>query len=146
MPWFSVPLSTFDKDALGYLAGGLVLCTFWVRSMRLLRCLGIASNVSFISYAMVMWLPPIAILHGLLLPINVFRLIQLERERNAGQSIGAPVPDLRPTRVGALYGRLTDFMRQSRQRAELRQLDHRERQDLGFTRVLDEGAKRFWQQ
>lgn len=67
------------KDASGYLASALVLCTFSVRSMRLLRMLGIASNLAFILYGMVAVAPPILFLHGLLLPMNIFRLVQLER-------------------------------------------------------------------
>jgi hypothetical protein len=58
------------RDVLGYLASALVLCTFSVKSMRLLRWLGIASNLSFISYAVIAGMPPILILHSLLLPIE----------------------------------------------------------------------------
>lgn len=145
--WLPVPLSTLDKNALGYLASALVLCTFSVRSMRLLRGLGIASNVSFISYALIVGLPPIAILHGLLLPINVLRLVQLERERMTGLAAGASAPRRlsRPARSSVISGFLADCIRQARQRAELRQVDYREQHDMGFTRVLDETAKRFWQ-
>lgn len=81
---FDPPVATgWEKDAIGYLAGALVLCTFSVRSMRLLRYLGIASNISFISYAVIAGMPPILVLHALLLPMNVFRLIQIEREQHA---------------------------------------------------------------
>lgn len=80
----SPPAIWWEKDTIGYLASALVLFTFSVHSMRLLRCVGIASNIAFISYAVVAGIAPILILHGLLLPINVFRLIQIERERHAG--------------------------------------------------------------
>jgi hypothetical protein len=36
------------KDACGYLASSLVLCTFSVTSMRVLRCIGITNNPTFI--------------------------------------------------------------------------------------------------
>jgi hypothetical protein len=65
------------KDAFGYLAGVLVLCTFSVTSMRMLRCLATASNVLFILYASITGLIPILILHSLLLPMNIYRLIQI---------------------------------------------------------------------
>jgi len=47
--------------------------------MRLLRCLGIASNVSFICYATIAGMLPIPILHSLLLPMNIYRLFQVTR-------------------------------------------------------------------
>ena len=68
------------KDTCGYLAGSLVLCTFSVTSMRWLRWLGIASNLSFISYAIMAGMLPILILHSLLLPVNIYRLVQIERD------------------------------------------------------------------
>lgn len=75
------PDASWLRDAIGYLAGGLVLCTFSVRSMGPLRCLGIASNFLFISYAVMAGMLPILILHSLLLPLNIYRLVQLERDR-----------------------------------------------------------------
>jgi hypothetical protein len=47
--------------------------------MRLLRCLGIASNIAFISYAIMASMTPILVLHSLLLPINIYRLAQMSR-------------------------------------------------------------------
>ncbi len=67
----------WEKNVCGYLASSLVLCTFSVTSMRLLRCLGIASNVSFICYATIAGMRPILILHSLLLPMNIYRLVQV---------------------------------------------------------------------
>jgi hypothetical protein len=68
------------RDCVGYLAASLVLCTFSVRSMRLLRCLGIASNLAFIAYAIIGAMTPILVLHSLLLPVNIYRLAQLSRD------------------------------------------------------------------
>ena len=76
--------TSWQKDAFGYLASVPVLCTFSVRSIRLLRCLAIASNVSFIVYASITGLVPILILHSLLLPMNIYRLAQIARVPNAG--------------------------------------------------------------
>jgi len=145
---FPIPVSTvLEKNTLGYLASALVLCTFSVRSMRMLRCLGIASNVLFISYAWIAGLPPIAILHGLLLPINISRLVQMETESGGTRRrvrAAASSRSPHPRRIGALFGWLVGCMQRSRERAELRQLDYRGRHDLGFTRVLDESGKRCW--
>jgi hypothetical protein len=89
-----LPLS-FDtgcaRDVLGYLASALVLCTFSVKSMRLLRWLGIASNVSFISYAVIAGMPPILILHSLLLPMNIYRLIEIERSQRRSRLLNRSV-------------------------------------------------------
>ncbi|HTW72424.1 MAG TPA: cyclic nucleotide-binding domain-containing protein [Acetobacteraceae bacterium] len=44
-----------------------------------LRWMAIASNVAFLAYALALQLWPIVILHGLLLPLNSWRLYQLYR-------------------------------------------------------------------
>ena len=67
------------SDLLGYAAAGLVLVTFWAQSMTTLRSVAIASNVMFIAYALVAWLPPVLVLHALLLPLNAWRLWQAAR-------------------------------------------------------------------
>jgi hypothetical protein len=46
-----------------------------------LPLLGIASNLSFIFYALMAGMLPVLILHGLLLPLDVYRLAQIERAR-----------------------------------------------------------------
>jgi membrane-associated protease RseP (regulator of RpoE activity) len=61
----------------GYLASVLVLATFAMKNMRLLRITAILSNVAFITYGTLQWLPPVIGLHLLLLPINLVRLIEL---------------------------------------------------------------------
>ena len=67
------------SDLLGYAAAGLVLITFLAQSITTLRAIAIASNVMFIAYALVAWLPPVLALHALLLPLNVWRLWQAHR-------------------------------------------------------------------
>src|SRR5262245_23745995 len=64
------------SDLLGYAAAGLVLVAFYVRSLRALRSVAIASNLMFIAYAAAAHLAPVLILHALLLPLNVWRLRQ----------------------------------------------------------------------
>ena len=65
-------------DLLGYVAAALVLMTFSVRSIVALRTVAIASNVAFIGYAAVAGLTPVLVLHGVLLPLNVWRLRQAQ--------------------------------------------------------------------
>ena len=69
---------TTVSDFTGVAASTLVLLTFLTRDMRLLRILGIFSNVAFIAYGAIGWLWSIFCLHMLLLPLNVVRLIELQ--------------------------------------------------------------------
>ena len=56
-----------------------VLLTFITKDMRHLRCIGILSNVAFIGYGALAWLSPVLCLHLLLLPLNIMRLMELQR-------------------------------------------------------------------
>ncbi len=67
------------KDAAGYAASAMVLTTFMMTSFRWLRVSAIVSNVAFIIYGSLAGLPPILVLHCVLLPLNVYRLVQLGR-------------------------------------------------------------------
>jgi CRP/FNR family cyclic AMP-dependent transcriptional regulator len=67
--------------AAGFLASGLVLMTFMMKDMRNLRVIAILSNVAFITYGALDWLPPIICLHMLLLPLNIFRLNEIDKQR-----------------------------------------------------------------
>ena len=62
---------------IGYIASAMVLLTFITKDMRQLRFVGILSNVAFIGYGALAWLPPILCLHLLLLPLNIVRLMEL---------------------------------------------------------------------
>jgi CRP/FNR family transcriptional regulator, cyclic AMP receptor protein len=63
--------------AVGYLASALVLATFWMKTPIRLRQVGIASNVAFFSYGLLAHAIPIAVLHGVLFPLNIWRLNEL---------------------------------------------------------------------
>ncbi len=65
-----------DGEWVGYFASLLVLATFCMRDMVALRAVAIASNVAFIAYAAVAGIAPVLVLHALLLPMNVLRLMQ----------------------------------------------------------------------
>jgi hypothetical protein len=87
---------TFASDLLGYTAAGLVLLTFLAQSMGTLRAVAIASNVMFIAYALLADVPPVLLLHVLLLPLNGWRLWQAARSGAlVGQRDEPPAP-LRP--------------------------------------------------
>jgi len=70
-----------DVDVLGYLASFLVLATFSMRDMVALRALAIASNLAFIVYAALTGIGPVLLLHALLLPMNLLRLVESVRPR-----------------------------------------------------------------
>jgi hypothetical protein len=65
------------SDIAGYVASTMVLLTFLTKDMRLLRVLGIFSNIAFVTYGMLIWLPPVFCLHLLLLPVNALRLREM---------------------------------------------------------------------
>lgn len=66
-------------ETIGYVAAGLVLTTFCMRSMCALRAVAIAGNVAFVAYGYLGDLMPVLILHLILLPINVYRLVELSQ-------------------------------------------------------------------
>ena len=63
-------------EGIGYLAASLVLAAFCMRSMDALRLAAIASNIAFIAYGYFGHLVPVLLLHALLLPINIYRLME----------------------------------------------------------------------
>ena len=100
----------WNRDLSGYAASAFVLATFAMHSMRRLRLTAILSNLAFIFYALDTNLHPILVLHSLLLPLNIFRLIQIERSR----VVGRRADDRRQT-TGQDYGHvLPSCMRPSR--------------------------------
>lgn len=66
-------------DALGWLAAGLMLTTFWCADARSLRRCAVAANLAFIAYGLASDLLPVLTLHLLLLPVNLLRLSRLPR-------------------------------------------------------------------
>src|SRR4051794_15974592 len=64
---------------LGYVASASVLATFCMSTMIPLRIIGIVSNVLFSSFGALADISPIMILHLILLPVNITRLVQIRR-------------------------------------------------------------------
>ena len=65
------------SEISGYVASALVLLTFIAKDMRQLRTAAIFSNLAFITYGTLEWLPPVFLLHLVLLPLNIFRLAEI---------------------------------------------------------------------
>ena len=61
---------------IGFIASALVLAAFGMKDMVHLRVVAICSNIAFIAYALLLHLPPILVLHVMLLPLNGWRLAQ----------------------------------------------------------------------
>ena len=97
-----------EGDLFGYFASFLVFTTFYMKRMIPLLLTAIASNVAFITYAWLDHLTPIPILHGALLPLNLYRLVELRRlilkvlRASSNQfSIDALLPLMQRRSVGA---------------------------------------------
>ena len=72
-----------DRSAIGFIASGLVLATFGMKDMVNLRIVAICSNIAFIMYGFVLVLPPVLILHVMLLPLNGWRSMGVLKQRSA---------------------------------------------------------------
>ncbi|MBF9059925.1 hypothetical protein HKCCSP123_12105 [Rhodobacterales bacterium HKCCSP123] len=81
-------------DILGLVAGLLVLATFNARDFLMLRVLASASNLAFILYGTLLSLWPVAGLHAILLPINLWHLRRLLRDRKRMTGTLPPLPPL----------------------------------------------------
>ena len=84
-------------ELLGYLGGVLVFSTFYLKTMIPLRIVAIASNVVYIAYSAMAGLIPILLLHALLMPLNIWRLIQVKqliRKVRASTQDGLTAPEL----------------------------------------------------
>ena len=84
-----------DGSAIGFIASGSVLAAFGMKDMVNLRIVAICSNIAFITYALLLDLPPILILHVILLPLNGWRLMGVLKQRGA-MVVGQPSVPLRP--------------------------------------------------
>ena len=66
-------------DILGYAASASVLITFCMSTMVPLRVVAIVSNVLFATFGGLAHIYPVLVLHVVLLPVNVMRLMQILR-------------------------------------------------------------------
>lgn len=90
-------------DVVGWAASAAVLATFCMNTMVPLRVLAIVSNVLFCAFGAVAHIYPVLILHAILMPVNVTRLVQIWRlvrgmqaANNADLSIQALLPLMTP--------------------------------------------------
>ena len=95
MPQSAILTGLTDSSAIGFIASALVLAAFGMKDMVNLRIVAICSNIAFIAYALVLNLPPVLILHVILLPLNGWRLMGALKQRSATMVGWSSVP-LRP--------------------------------------------------
>ena len=76
-----------NGSEIGFVASALVLVAFGMKDMINLRIVAICSNFVFIAYALVLDLPPVLVLHIILLPLNGWRLAQAFQERHRAHKI-----------------------------------------------------------
>ena len=85
-----------SNDLLGWVAAAATLATFYCQGMVRLRSLALVSNVCFIGFALSQSIWPVLVLHLLLLPLNLVRLLQARRASHAAAApaclTAAPVP------------------------------------------------------
>jgi hypothetical protein len=76
-----------STDLLGYAASAMVLATFCMSSMLCLRLVAIGSNVLFILFGFAAHIHPVLLLHVVLLPVNVARLVQIRGRIDAYRAL-----------------------------------------------------------
>ncbi|MDQ8158602.1 MAG: cyclic nucleotide-binding domain-containing protein [Gemmatimonadota bacterium] len=95
-------------ELFGWLAAVLVFTAFWSTTMVRLRMVAMASNVAFIVYGVMLGAPSIIALHGVLLPLNGWKLIRLRqlaalvrRASRGPMTLEMLVPAMEQQRYGA---------------------------------------------
>ena len=66
-------------DGLGFIAAGLVLGAFCMKRLVALRATAIGSNLAFILYGYAAGIKPVLVLHLVLMPVNLIRLVEALR-------------------------------------------------------------------
>jgi len=96
-------------DYVGFLAALTVLATFCMDTILPLRGFAIASNILFIVYGIAGQLYPVLLLHTVLLPINISKIVLLVRKNRFDRCcrlLGAS-SEARAVHCGPSAGRLS---------------------------------------
>jgi CRP-like cAMP-binding protein len=68
-----------EIDIIGYAGAALMIATLAMRTMMPLRIMGIITNCLSLTYGLVSGIWPMVIQHGVLLPLNTYRLFQMRK-------------------------------------------------------------------
>lgn len=93
-------------NLLGYAASCAVLATFLMQTMVSLRLVAILSNVLFAAFGYAQHIYPVLFLHAVLLPINLWRLMDIQRTPRTRHAYSEIVDELErlPDQVLADFG------------------------------------------
>jgi len=70
---------TWWIEILGWIGAAATFAAYSCRTMLPLRCIAITANLAFLSYGALAGVLPMLVLHAALLPLNIFRLVQILR-------------------------------------------------------------------
>ena len=73
----------FWIEVIGYCGSALAILTYWMREMIPLRIAAVAGCVCFLSYGLLIGSYPLILMEATLLPINLYRLVELLRPTRA---------------------------------------------------------------
>jgi CRP/FNR family cyclic AMP-dependent transcriptional regulator len=68
-----------SMELVGYAAALLIFISFYMKTMIPLRYVAIAGNAASIFYSYTLGLHPMVLLHTVLLPVNIARLVQMKK-------------------------------------------------------------------
>ena len=95
-------------EIIGFVGAALMVATLAMKAMIPLRVVGIASNIFQIVFALSVGITPMLIQHGILLPVNAYRLYEQMRlvrkirsASNQDFSLGCLIPFMTKRQVGA---------------------------------------------
>lgn len=94
-------------EIFGWTAAVLTFLTYYQKTMIRLRILGIVSNVCFVGWSFFFGIYPVLVLHLCLLPVNGYRLFQIQRMKRRAAEASAdecsPMDWLRPLATSIKY-------------------------------------------
>src|ERR1700749_1854497 len=95
-------------EIVGFIGAALMVATLAMKAMIPLRVIGIVSNVFQIAFALSVGITPMLIQHGILLPVNAYRLFEhlrlVRKVRNASNrdiSLNCLLPFMSKRQVNA---------------------------------------------
>jgi CRP/FNR family transcriptional regulator, cyclic AMP receptor protein len=95
-------------EIIGFIGAALMVTTLAMKAMIPLRVVGIASNIFQIAFALSVGITPMLIQHGILLPVNAYRLYEhlrlVRKVRNASNrdfSLNCLLPFMSKRQVNA---------------------------------------------
>jgi hypothetical protein len=83
-------------DLLGFAAAATVLAGFCMNTIINLRMMALASNLLFVVYGLLAQIYPVALLHLILLPVNLLKLRHIRSQACSAEPQRTTTPAARP--------------------------------------------------